>query len=196
MSRQLLPWFPKGRLEALTDGVYAVALTLLVLDLKLPEGPISADLFTAALLGQLSNALTWLLSFWVILIFWQSRVELMRCVERVGNTFVQMDLLHLALISLLPFSTSLIGEHSQHTLSYVIYTANLWLIALFGFLQVYHMRKVGLGVPADIDPKAIDSLGRFSKHMLWGISAALVLSPFAPGWNLLAIMIPKLLVRR
>lgn len=196
MTRPLLTWFPKNRLEALTDGIYAVALTLLVLDLKLPSGPMTAEAFMAALQDQFSNALTWLLSFWVILIFWQSRVELLRCVERIGGTFVRMELLHLALISLLPFSTSMIGEHNEHTLSAVIYTGNLWLIALLGFYQVSHIQKVGLTLSADVDPKVIETLARFSKRMLWGMTVALLLAPFVPGWNLLAIVVPKLIGRR
>ena len=65
----------KGRLEALSDGVYAVALTLLALDLKLaPEAGLPVQMSNADLLGMLttlaSKALVWLLSFWVGSLFW------------------------------------------------------------------------------------------------------------------------------
>ena len=216
MSQGLTNWFPKSRLEALTDGIYAVALTLLVLDLKLPAGSLDPTQFLQSLTDQVSNALTWLLSFWVIVIFWQSRVELIRCVDHVGQPYVRLELVHLALISLLPFSTSLIGEHSEQPLSFLIYTSNLWLISLLALVQVFHIQKnknllTSKTVPAasaaesaadsETDRAAasvteIESQVRAAKLIFIGVSGALVLVFFVPGWNLLAILVPKLLLRR
>ncbi len=208
MSQGLTNWFPKSRLEALTDGIYAVALTLLVLDLKLPAGSLDPAQFTQLLADQVPNALTWLLSFWVIVIFWQSRVELIRCIDRVGQTYVQLELVHLALISLLPFSTSLIGEHSEQPLSFLIYTGNLWLISLLGLAQVIHIQKnkdliaSGISVAesgaqsAAQSPTEIASQVWGAKLMFIGVSGAMLLVFVAPGWNLLAILVPKLLRRR
>jgi uncharacterized membrane protein len=212
MSQGLTRWFPKSRLEALSDGIYAVALTLLVLDLKLPAGSLDPPQFTQLLVDQASNALTWLLSFWVIVIFWQSRVELIRCVDRIGQTYVQLELVHLALISLLPFSTSLIGEHSEQPLSFLIYTSNLWLISLLGLVQVFHIQKnknlitgeSGVAESAtesetlkpSVSATEIASQVRGAKLMFIGVSVALLLVFVAPGWNLLAILLPKLLLRR
>jgi len=208
MSQGLTNWFPKSRLEALTDGIYAVALTLLVLDLKLPAGSLDPAQFTQLLADQVPNALTWLLSFWVIVIFWQSRVELIRCTDRVGQTYVQLELVHLALISLLPFSTSLIGEHSDQPLSFLIYTGNLWLISLLGLAQVIHIQKTkdliasgtnvaqGGAQSAAQSPTEIASQVRGAKLMFIGVSGAMLLVFVAPGWNLLAILVPKLLRRR
>jgi len=208
MSQGLTNWFPKSRLEALTDGIYAVALTLLVLDLKLPAGSLHPAQFTQLLADQVPNALTWLLSFWVIVIFWQSRVELIRCIDRVGQTYVQLELVHLALISLLPFSTSLIGEHSEQPLSFLIYTGNLWLISLLGLAQVIHIQKnkdliaSGISVAesgaqsAAQSPTEIASQVWGAKLMFIGVSGAMLLVFVAPGWNLLAILVPKLLRRR
>lgn len=91
--------FPKNRLEALTDGVYAVALTLLVLDLKLVSGPLDSAQFQSALTAQIPNALTWLLSFWVILIYWEAQVRLAQIVGKIDSILLKLDFLHLALIS-------------------------------------------------------------------------------------------------
>ena len=196
MNRGLTNLFPKSRLEALTDGIYAVALTLLVLDLKLPAGSFEPLQFTQLLADQIPNALTWLLSFWVIVIFWQSRVELIRCVDRVGQTYLRLELVHLALISLLPFSTSLIGEHSDQSLSFLIYTSNLWLISLLAFIQVFHIQKSKDLVASDISASEITSQVRAAKLIFIGVSSALLLVYVVPGWNLLAILVPKVFLKR
>ena len=126
---KLQHWFPRDRLETLTDGIYAVALTLLVLNLKLPTDQLGAGRLSEALLNQLPNLLTWLLSFWVILIYWEAQVRLSRLVEQVDQTVLRLDYVHLGLISLLPFSTSLVGLDQDQRLAVLIYTGNLWLIS-------------------------------------------------------------------
>ena len=71
------PPISKARLEALSDGIYAVVLTLLVLELKLPPLPeASGSALNAALLALLPKGLVWMLSFWVAALFWlaQGRV--------------------------------------------------------------------------------------------------------------------------
>lgn len=193
MSIRCPNFFPKSRLEGLTDGVYAVALTLLVLDLKLPSGPLDSAEFLAALTGQIPNALAWLLSFWVILIYWESQVRLTQLIDQVDSTLLKLDLLHLALISLLPFSTALVSEFSQHSVSVAIYTANLWMISALGALRTTYVRKHPTVQKAEIDCAQLNMLMVDSKRMVLGMSAALAFAFVIPGWNLLAIMVPKLL---
>ena len=76
------PLISKSRLEALTDGVYAVALTLLALDLKLgalPEPAVAS--LGAALAALLPKALVWALSFWVGALFWLAQNRVLRQYE-------------------------------------------------------------------------------------------------------------------
>lgn len=186
-------FFPKNRLEGLSDGVYAVALTLLVLNLKLPSGDLDSAQFTTALIGLIPNALTWLLSFWVILIYWESQARLSQYISRVDDLILRLDISTLAMISLLPFSTSLIAENNQHSLSAVIYTANLWLIsALTAWKTSYVVKKRHLQ-PSDAAQEKIILISHASSAMLAGMSVALLLSHFVPGWNLLVIFIPKII---
>lgn len=185
--------FPKNRLEALTDGVYAVALTLLVLDLKLVSGPLDSAQFQSALTAQIPNALTWLLSFWVILIYWEAQVRLAQIVGKIDSILLKLDFLHLALISLLPFSTSLIGEFSQQSLSVVIYTANLWMISAVGAFRIAYVKKHTDLQLAGLDCEMLNVLIIDGKRMVLGMTASLALSFVMPGWSLLAIMVPKLL---
>lgn len=192
MSKSPHQFFSKNRLEALTDGIYAVALTLLVLNLKLPSVSLDSEQFIKALSGQLPNMLSWLLSFWVLVIYWEFQVRLMECVSRIDVIFLRLDLIHLALISFLPFSTSLIGEHGQHTLSVFIYTANLWLISAIASLRVRYVIKHESIREPEINTSWLNDQMNTSVAMVAGLTIALALSVVVPGYNLLAIFGSKI----
>lgn len=187
-------FFPKNRLDGLSDGVYAVALTLLVLNLKLPSGDLDSAQFKTALFELIPNALTWLLSFWVILIYWESQARLSQFINRVDDLVLRLDLSTLAMISLLPFSTSLVAENNQHSLSAVIYTANLWIVSALTAWKTSHVVRKRHLQSSELAQEKILSISKASKVMLAGMSAALLLSHIMPGWNLLVIFIPKIII--
>ena len=189
--------FSKQRMEALSDGVYAVALTLLVLDLKIPATTLALDdaAFAQALYGLLPNALTWLLSFWVIATFWVAQVRLFQLTKSLDWTMAWSELAQLALVSLLPFSTSLIGEYGSHVASAVIYSLNLTGISAMSLLRALHVLKASALHADPITPRMawalrVGGVGRLAFSL-----ATLVLAFFYPGWNMLA-MLPMSLLRR
>lgn len=184
---------PKNRLEALTDGIYAVALTLLVLNLKLPPEQLGSGQLYQALLTQLPNLLTWVLSFWVILIYWESQVRLNHLTKQIDTTVLRLDFVHLGLVSLLPFSTSLIGEQGDQGLAAFIYTSNLWLVSALSVIKVAHLQKTPGLLASNAD---VATILRSAKLMLGGMTLALSLSYVLPGWNLLALLAPRLFFRK
>lgn len=185
---KLQHWFPRDRLETLTDGIYAVALTLLVLNLKLPTDQLGAGRLSEALLNQLPNLLTWLLSFWVILIYWEAQVRLSRLVEQVDQTVLRLDYVHLGLISLLPFSTSLVGLDQDQRLAVLIYTGNLWLISALSVAKIRHSQEIDQNVAANYE---FIEMAYAAKLMLVAMTAALLLAYVLPGWNLCLLLLPK-----
>lgn len=185
---KLQHWFPRDRLETLTDGIYAVALTLLVLNLKLPTDQLGAGRLSEALLNQLPNLLTWLLSFWVILIYWEAQVRLSRLVEQVDQTVLRLDYVHLGLISLLPFSTSLVGLDQDQRLAVLIYTGNLWLISALSVAKIGHSQEIDQNVAANHE---FIEMAYAAKLMLVAMTAALLLAYVLPGWNLCLLLLPK-----
>src|SRR6185436_2891881 len=128
---------PKHRLEALSDGIYAIALTLLVLELRLPADLHSggeADL-GKALLHLLPKLFAWVLSFWVIALFWLAQQRLFRLCSHVDGKLVAGELVQLALISLFPFSNALLGEHGGRVLTSAVYAAHLLGLALVSWCR-------------------------------------------------------------
>jgi uncharacterized membrane protein len=102
-----------GRLEAFSDGVFAIAITLLVLELKAPEleeGATSAALLVA-LLRQWPSYFAYLVSFATILIMWVSHHGLFNLIARSNGRFLFINGVLLLLITTVPFPTSLLARY-------------------------------------------------------------------------------------
>ena len=128
--------FSKHRLEALTDGIFAVVMTLLVIELKIPEtfnGKTDAALLHH--LAELSpRVISWVVSFFVLAIFWISNHRQMHFVSVVDGTLVVLTMLFLALASCMPFSSSLAGPYVMFHTSQIVYGSNMFLMGVMSLL--------------------------------------------------------------
>jgi uncharacterized membrane protein len=116
------------RLIAFSDAVMAVAITLLVLDLKLPEGLSDGDLYVA--IPALSHALwCYVLSFIVIGLLWMAHHNQFAFIRRVDGVLLWLNLFFLMAVALIPFTTSVMSEH-QTALPTMMYAAVLMAVAL------------------------------------------------------------------
>jgi uncharacterized membrane protein len=122
----------KLRLDALTDGVFAVAMTLLVIDLKLPEQfhPASAQDLLQGLADLRTQFLVYVISFLVLGLRWMSLAKLSRLHETVDDRYVHWALAHLLLITLVPFSTMVVGRYGLFAPAIWLYAGNTILAAL------------------------------------------------------------------
>jgi uncharacterized membrane protein len=104
---------PNARLEAFSDGVYAIAITLLVIDLAVPtkEGIGSAADLWAALGAMTPTVLSFVLSFFVILMTWFNHHAFMKLVDKSAPSFIYANGLLLLTIVVIPFPTALLGEY-------------------------------------------------------------------------------------
>ncbi len=129
---------PKSRLDALTDGVFAVAMTLLVIDLRLPESFHAAD--SAALLDRIvdlgNQFLVYVVSFYVVALRWMGMVQLAPRGEAVSESYVKWALVHLLLITLVPFTTMMIGRYPTLPPAVWLYASNTIAFALVALRMV------------------------------------------------------------
>jgi uncharacterized membrane protein len=104
-----------GRLEAFSDGVFAVAITLLVLDLQLPKlGEHATGLAVAAALAHDWPAyVAFVTSFFTVLILWVSHHSIFRLVQRMNARLLFANGLLLMLVTVVPFSTNLVTQYLQ-----------------------------------------------------------------------------------
>jgi uncharacterized membrane protein len=100
----------KGRLEAFSDGVFAIAITLLVLDLKVPSGHPEGGLW-AALGREWPSFLAYLVSFLVIGIIWVNHHTVFERVRAVDRLVLFVNLILLLFVSVIPFPTRLLAEY-------------------------------------------------------------------------------------
>jgi uncharacterized membrane protein len=135
----------KARLEQFSDGVFAIAITLLALELKVPHLQ-GSSLWSSAqeLLPLIPNIATFILSFLTIAIYWVNHHQLTRSIETVSRRIVWGNMLFLLFLTLIPFATSVLAENPAHPLSILTYSLILFGNSLsFSFLHHFVHRHDG-----------------------------------------------------
>ncbi len=135
--------YPKNRIDALTDGIYAVAMTLLVIELKLPEhGAIhtTAD-FNSAVFALFPRLYAWVISFFVMAFFWMGHHRVHSRVRYTDGKLIALNISQLAFISLMPFSSSLLGAEHAGLLAQIIFSFNMAALSVFALLTAHYIYR-------------------------------------------------------
>jgi uncharacterized membrane protein len=121
--------FPRSRIDALTDGIFAFGMTLLVLELRLPDLPVRDSTALIADLAALwPKYLAYVISFFVLAAHWRSNVELRR-VEEISSEAMGLSMVYLFFVTSIPFSTSVVGVHGDLPPAVWLYAGNLIIIS-------------------------------------------------------------------
>jgi uncharacterized membrane protein len=174
-----------NRIEAFSDGVFAIAITLLVLELRVPEN--TAGGLWSALLKEWPQFAGYLTTFFVIGIMWANHHSMFRQIVRADRVLLFLNLLLLLWTSLLPFPTALVARHLGNAnwdakVAEAVYSANLTLAAIaFSLLWAYAVRD-GRLLAAPIGDRAAEwrSIRRFSVGTLF-YAATIGIAFLAPG---------------
>jgi uncharacterized membrane protein len=117
----------RDRIVNLSDGVFAIAITLLILDIRvpnIPENMVSSQLL-GALLSLWPKYLGYILSFVGISAFWIIHHSIFRPIRSYDRILLYLNFLFLMVVAFVPFPTSLLGEYGDHQLPVAIYAATL-----------------------------------------------------------------------
>jgi TMEM175 potassium channel family protein len=116
-----------NRIEAFTDGVFAIIVTLLVLELKVPalHDPKSVKELAGRLLELLPQFLSWLISFVIVCKFWLNHHHIFGLASHANYGLVWLNVIFLMCQSFIPFPTALMGEHASNPLA----------VSFFGFVM-------------------------------------------------------------
>jgi len=119
-----------GRIEALSDGIFAFAATLLVVDFHTPE---AADMHSeaqllAALSASAPRLIPWLMSLMTLGIFWIGQQTQLNLLERSNRDLSWLHLVFLAVVTALPFTTRLLADFLTYRTAFLVYWANIFLI--------------------------------------------------------------------
>lgn len=138
-----------GRLLALSDGVVAIALTLLVLDLRVPaisllRHPDSASALAAQLGSDTDQLISYVVSFYVIAQFWLTHHRVFRLVTGHSEGLAWWNFAFLFTITLVPFTSGLLGQYAENPLAVDIFAANILLASLTSLATTRFIKREGL----------------------------------------------------
>ena len=151
----------KVRLEAFSDGVFAIAITLLVLDLHVPD--VGSGSLAHALARQWPADASYVVSFLTIGIIWVNHHNVLRHIERCDRRLMFLNVLFLMAVAVLPYPTALVSHYarsSNATTAAAIYGAVMVVLALlFNGLWHYAIHG-GRLLAADADPREVSGITR------------------------------------
>jgi uncharacterized membrane protein len=169
--------FSKARLERLTDGVFAIVMTILVLEITIPyisPADVSSEL-PKELINLLPVLLSYGISFIILGFFWISHDDQFHYIRRVNRPLLGISIFYLMFIALLPFSASLLGEFGNQQVSILVYGINLVICSFWNYLHWWYVTRNHLLVDKDLDPTFIRrELRRYSISILIYIVAIIL----------------------
>jgi uncharacterized membrane protein len=145
------------RLTQLADGVFAIVMTLLILDLKVPNVPsnVPDSILNAQLRAILPNFASFILSFVLTGIYWVGHHVQFLFIRRTDRTHLWINLFFLLTIAIVPFSAAVLGKFGLHIVPVMWYGANILLAALGLHLSWLYATRRGQLVDEDIDPMVV-----------------------------------------
>lgn len=167
-----------SRIVAFSDGVFAIAITLLVLSFGVPEH-LHGESLSEALWGQRHNLLAYAISFAVIGRFWLLHHRFFTDVVAFDRRLLGLNLFYLAWIVLIPFSSDVLGDHGGQAASVILYAVNLAGVSLIGMAMAVHARAAGL---LRASPEEVRELGRKSLFVAGVFLASVPLALVVPDW--------------
>jgi uncharacterized membrane protein len=138
------------RMVFFSEAVFAIAITILVLDIRLPDVLSPAEL-PARVLALSPKYLSYVISFLVLAVYWQAHHRVFRPIRGYDGTLVWLNFLFLMAVAFLPFPTSLLGEYSGEQVSVVIYAANAAVASLLLSAISLYAAKGHRLVPPELD---------------------------------------------
>ncbi|MFH1873768.1 MAG: TMEM175 family protein [Pseudomonadota bacterium] len=186
-----------SRIEALTDGVFAIAMTLLVLnfDIQEPAERLSTLSLSAELLNLWPHFLHYVISFIILSSFWLSHHYHFHFIKHVDRNLIYLNIFKLMFICFIPFSTSLVGDFPLSLTAALIFEVNMLIAGLLSYWQWGYATKNHRLVEKDLEEHII-AISKQTDLVIPAISAvAIVFSIFLPHWGTrLYILIPLILL--
>jgi uncharacterized membrane protein len=170
---------PLGRLEAFSDGVFAIAITLLVLEIAV--GPGAKEQPVRAVLDEWPSYLTYVTSFMTIGVVWMAHSAITSALRAADSTLYRLNLLVLMFVSFLPFPTTLVGEFidddEAERVAVVFYgLALLALVMSLTFLIRYAFAQRGL-LKEHVDEETAATGAQYRpSYVFYGIAIAVGLA--------------------
>jgi len=137
-------YFTKSRVETFSDGIFAIIVTLLVLEIKVPhiENHGSVVELAAALWHLAPKVIAWIISFFTVCVIWVNHHRIFEVMKNIDQTFFWLNANLLLWCSLIPFPTALMGDYPDNPLAVSSYGAVSFMMGIaFTLIRVYMWRN-------------------------------------------------------
>ena len=145
----------KARIEALTDGIFATVMTVLVLGLSLPQVGLSESGLEGEIVNLSPHILAYVFSFVVLGVYWIGHHNQFHYIKRTDRVFLWVNILFLLTIGFVPFSTSLLGLYPFSPTAVRIYGVNLAATGLALYAVWWYATSRHRLVEKDLDPHIV-----------------------------------------
>ncbi len=174
-----------SRIEALTDGVFAIAMTLLVLnfDITEPKGDITHEKLVDALHSLWPYFSHYVQSFIILAVFWTKHHQQFHFIRRSDRTLLWINLGSLLFVCLIPFSTSVVGDYGGLRISALLFELNMLLAGSFFWFHWRYATHEHRLVDKELKPEIIRAYSHFMLVVPAFSIAAIALSIFHPRWG-------------
>ena len=172
------------RIEALTDGIFAFAMTLLVLTLTLPDATQTKLNLSELLTAQWPKFFNYALSFLLLAVFWIVHHQQFHFIRRTDKNHIWINIGILMFVALVPFTTDVAGDYSSQTLAELLFSGNLLILGLLFLLNWMYACGNRRLVDADMSRRAIYR-GIVRNSITPGVAIiSMITSLFLPRWGL------------
>ncbi len=164
----------QARLDQLADGIFAIVMTILVFEIRVPEygAPLSDGALLRALLALTPVFLSYLLSFSLLFTYWRSHHFIASILAKnIDTPFSTLNAIFFFFVALVPFSSSLLGSYSYSKVSIMFFALNIILIGL----SLYVMRRYAVKSPfIENTPFTAVENKHANMHILFPVLAAVL----------------------
>ncbi|MDO8870272.1 MAG: TMEM175 family protein [Methanobacteriaceae archaeon] len=135
-----------NRIETLVDGIFAIAMTLLVLTLEVPQlpAPVTNGTIINFLISTIPQFFVYGMSFVLLAVFWRINHREFHRIEKSNGMLLRINVIWLMFVVLVPFSTSLVGDYGNFQAAELFFHLNMLIIGILAFINWYYAVNWGL----------------------------------------------------
>lgn len=180
-------WMNTKRIETLVDGIFAIAMTLLVLSLDVPQlaYPVTNAVMIQSLVAISSHFYIYALSFFLLAVFWRINHSQFYHIKKIDQTLLWINIVWLMFVALVPFSTNLVGDYGSNQVAMIFFHLNMFFIGVFFSLNWYYADKKNF-IDESMDGDAINSAKKNNLTLPLVALIAIALTFISPAWSSLA----------
>jgi uncharacterized membrane protein len=187
-----------SRIKALSDGIFAIAMTFLVISFEIllsPQKGISEEGLIVALQALWPDLLHYVEGFIILGAFWMEHHYQFHFIQRTDSTLLFINIIGLMFVVLIPFSTCVAGDYSYTHVATWLLEINLLIAGLVFYLHWLYATAGCRLVAPNLDPRIIAFYARRNLIVPLVSVAALIVSGFQPRWGpVLYLIVPFILI--